>query len=131
MPCFNSSALAIGESRTNLSLPASIVKPAALNLFIISLNNLSIFPKLPNSLKYLCCGNNPWIEPIPIEYYNLANDKKDIYDEEQKLKFGSYEFQKEFIEKYPFRLKDLEPIGIDLKIRDEYAYLFDFDQYLD
>ena len=96
-------------------------------------NNLSILPELPNSLKYLSCAHNNWIEPIPIDYYNkiIEQEGHNIYNGEQKKKFKSYEFQKEFVEKYPFRIRDLEPIGIDPEIRKEYAYLWDFDQYLD
>jgi len=96
-----------------------------------SYNNLSILPELPKSLNVLNCSYNNWTEPILSKYYDKINTKFDIYNDEQKEKFGSYEYQKEFIEKYPFRIHDLEPIGVDPKIKDEYAYLFDFDQYLD
>ena len=94
-------------------------------------NKISILPDFPKNLDLIYIGNNPWIEPIPFEWYNNSDDRLDIYNKEQKKKFQSYEFQKEFVEKYPLRLKDLNPIGINREIRKEYAYLFDFDQYFD
>ena len=140
LDCYNNKNLSIlpelPESLTilscwgcNLSVLSEL--PKSLTELYCYENKLSVLPELPKSLIEIYCGDNPWIEPIPLEYYNLAKDKNDIYNQKQEEKFGSYEFQKEFIEKYPFRIKDLEPIGVDPKIKKEYAYLFDFDQYLD
>ena len=104
--------------------------PNTLMLLSCTNNKLTELKDLPNSIRHLYIGNNDWIEPIPNKYFKLAKDKIEIYTNEQIAKFTSYQWQKEFIEKYPFKIKNLEILGVNPEIRKEYAYLWDFDEYI-
>ena len=71
------------------------------------------------------CKNNPWKFPIPLDIikkYRLS--WLTIYTHEQEEKFRSYEYQKDFLTKYPERYKDLIYLGYDPKIKEEFDWLF-------
>ena len=93
---------------------------------------LTEMPEIPSTVNRCYFVKNNWTYPIDIKYYKLFDHSlHEIYTEEQLKRFGKYEFQKEFIEKFPLRLKELYNYGVDPKIKEEYDYLFNFDQYLD
>ena len=69
--------------------------------------------------------SNPWTNPIPYNIIVKLNTKKSyLYTDEQTLKFGSYEYQKEFLANTPEKYKDLEILGYNVKIKDEFDWLF-------
>jgi len=90
-------------------------------------NNLTSLEFLPKHIKgYISVRNNDWKNPIPYEIINtyVFIDKNTLYTDEQKEKFGSYKYQKEFLTNTPEKYKDLEPIGYNKQIKDEFDWLF-------
>jgi len=88
------------------------------------LKSLDYIPKDFNG-KINCCSPNDWTNPIPyilIEKYDIRTT--DLYTTEQVEKFGSYEYQKEYLTNTPEKYKDLEPIGYHKKIKKEFDWLF-------
>jgi hypothetical protein len=89
-------------------------------------NNLKSLDFIPNDFDGMIkCSYNDWIKPIPytvIKKYKI--ELTDLYTKEQKEKFGSYEYQKEYLTNSPEKYKDLEPIGYDHQIREEFDWLF-------
>jgi len=49
----------------------------------------------------------------------------DIYSDEEKEKFSSYDFQKEFLNEYPEKYLELEPFGYASGIKEEFKWIFD------
>ena len=87
------------------------------------LTSLDFLPKNFNGNIY-CSGNN-WTKPIPFEFvekYNIL--KNTLYNNKQLIKFGKYEYQKEFLTETPEKYKDLEPIGYNERIKEEFDWLF-------
>jgi Leucine-rich repeat (LRR) protein len=71
------------------------------------------------------CNENNWTNVIPFELIKKFNIRKwNLYTKEQKEKFYSYEYQKEYLTNSPEKYKDLEPIGFNDKIKDEFDWLF-------
>jgi len=71
------------------------------------------------------CLNNPWEKPIPyniIEKFNI--DIITLYNYEQRQKFGSFEFQKEYLTNNPEKCRDLTPFGFPNEIKEEFDWLF-------
>jgi len=71
------------------------------------------------------CFNNNWTNVIPYELiikYDILPDN--IYSKEQVKKFGSYKYQKEYLTNTPEKYKDLEPIGYNKQILEEFDWLF-------
>jgi hypothetical protein len=86
------------------------------------LTSLDFCPEISGFSKYL---NNPWTNVIPYDLIKKFNIQiSDLYTKEQKEKFGSYEYQKEYLTNSPEKYKDLEPIGFNDKIKDEFDWLF-------
>jgi hypothetical protein len=89
-------------------------------------NNLTSLDFLPEYIGGSSdFDHNNWNNPIPYELikkYNILI--KDLYTIEQKQKFGSYKYQKEFLTNTPEKYKDLEPIGYNEKIKEEFDWLF-------
>ena len=84
-----------------------------------------------------CCYENDWKKPIPYKYmikYNLhplqfyGDDYKWVYKIRQFNKFGSFDFQKEFLEREPENYLDLKPIGYAKGIEELFPHLFDMDE---
>jgi hypothetical protein len=74
---------------------------------------------------YFWCDNNPWTNVIPYDLIKKFNIRIwDLYTHEQKEKFGSYEYQKIFLTNTPEKYKDLEPIGYNKQILEEFDWLF-------
>jgi len=74
--------------------------------------------------KFVCFKNH-WEEPISyslIKKYNI--DKKSLYMDFQIEEFGDYEYQKEFLTETPEKYRDLEPIGFNEDILEEFDWLF-------
>jgi hypothetical protein len=71
------------------------------------------------------CENNSWTNVIPYELIKKFNIRIwDLYTHEQKEKFGSYEYQKEYLTESPEKYKDLEYIGFNKQIKEEFDWLF-------
>jgi len=88
-----------------------------------NLTSLEYHPKFVGGVFY-CSGNN-WIEPISYELIDKLNIcEVKLYTDEQLLKFGSYEYQKEFLNNTPEKYKDLEPIRYNKQIKEEFDWLF-------
>jgi len=74
---------------------------------------------------YFYCSYNSWTNVIPYDLIQKFNIRLfDLYTDEQKEKFGSYEYQKEYLTNTPEKYKDLEPIGFNKQIKDEFDWLF-------
>jgi len=61
----------------------------------------------------------------------LVNKSEEFVDGIEKLlqdKFSSYEFQKDFLTKFPNRYKDLEFVGYNEDIKKEFEHLFNADE---
>lgn len=90
-------------------------------------NKLSELPFLPDSLLELHVGSNNWNKPIPydlIKKYNLTGQRIKLYTKKQDEKFGSYEYQKNFLTTNPEKYKDLEYFGFPDEIKEEFDWLF-------
>ena len=71
------------------------------------------------------CNDNNWSNPIPYELIKKFNIKTDkLYNSDQIVKFYSYEYQKEYLTNSPEKYKDLEPIGFNNQIKEEFDWLF-------
>ncbi|NTU70127.1 leucine-rich repeat domain-containing protein [bacterium] len=88
-----------------------------LSCFNNKLSNLNEIKNMDN-VKVFCPKNN-WKTPLPKEIYDKVVTS--AYTKEQRTKFKSYDFQKEYLEKHPNRVKDLEvsELGLDDKLREE------------
>jgi Leucine-rich repeat (LRR) protein len=88
-------------------------------------NKLTELPFLPDSLIEVQVGKNNWNNPISYDLIQKFNIQiSDLYTKEQKEKFGSYKYQKEFLTNTPEKYKDLEPIGFNDQIKEEFDWLF-------
>jgi hypothetical protein len=89
-----------------------------------SLTNLDYHPISVGGNFY--CYNNKWTKPIPyntITKFNINID--DIYTDNQKEKFGSYKYQKNWLSINPKEYKTLEYFGFNDKIKEEFDWLFE------
>jgi len=86
------------------------------------LTSLEFCPKSVSGIRFNC-SNNPWSNPLQ---YNLIKkfNITDAYTDEQINFFGSYEYQKEFLNNSPEKYKDLIPIGFSKEIKEEFDWLF-------
>jgi hypothetical protein len=101
-------------------------------------NKLTILDYLPEYIGGdLFCFDNEWIKPIPYEImvkYNLhptetnITDVQHVYTKQQFIKFSSFEFQKEFLEREPENYLDLKPFGYAKGLEDIFPHLFDMDE---
>ena len=98
------------------------------------LKNLDYLPEIGGDFY---CNNNDWDKPIPYNImikYNLhclkqgSNDYSWVYTLEQFEKFGSFEYQKEFLEREPENFIDLKLIGYENGIEELFPHLFDMDE---
>jgi hypothetical protein len=94
--------------------------------FDCSYNQLTSLEFCPETVYgYFWCNNNPWTNVISYELIKKFNIRIwDLYTHEQKEKFGSYEYQKEYLTNTPEKYKDLEPIGFNNQIKEEFDWLF-------
>jgi len=107
---------------TSLEFGPKIVKGS----FYCSYNKLTSLEFCPEIVgENFICNNNNWTNPIPYNImlkYNLF--LSNLYTFDQKKKFRSYKFQKEFLTNTPEKYKDLEVIGYHTKIKEEFDWLF-------
>jgi Leucine-rich repeat (LRR) protein len=81
--------------------------PQTLEVLRCDNNNLQELPPLPKSLEVLECKCNPLKEPLPAwchERFKLDN----LYEEDLEKKFGSYDFQKQYLQDKPQNFDRLE-----------------------
>jgi len=87
------------------------------------LTSLEFCPEYVNGL--FNCSYNNWTNPISYELIKKHNISFiNLYNKEQLEKFGTYEYQKEFLTNTPEKYKDLIHIGFNKKIKDEFDWLF-------
>jgi len=95
-------------------------------IFSCSHNKLTSLEYCPEYVREMfICNDNNWTNPIPhdlVEKFSFTIN--DLYTFEQKKKFRSYKFQKQFLTEYPEKYKDLIQIGYHKKIKDEFDWLF-------
>jgi hypothetical protein len=85
-----------------------------------NLTSLDFFPDIVDGNFY--CHDNKWVIPIP---YNIwLKTRSEPYTNDQLYMFLTYDFQKEFLTNHPEKYKDLEPIGYNKKIKEEFDWLF-------
>jgi Leucine-rich repeat (LRR) protein len=97
--------------------------PSSLQRLDCDNNNLQELPPLPKSLEVLWCKGNPLKEPLPVwchERFGLD----DLYNKDLQKDFGSYVFQKEYLQNQPENFNRLEVFGYDSKIKEEFPYIF-------
>ena len=97
--------------------------PQTLEILWCDNNNLKELPPLPQTLEELWCIGNPLKEPLPAwchERFNLDN----LYEEDLTKKFGSYNFQKEYLQDKPQNFDRLEVFGWAPGIKEEFPYIF-------
>jgi Leucine-rich repeat (LRR) protein len=94
--------------------------------FDCSYNQLTSLEYCPETVGgYFWCKKNPWTNVIPYDLIQKFNIRIwDLYTHEQKEKFGSYEYQKEYLTESPEKYKDLEYIGFNKQIKEEFDWLF-------
>jgi len=94
--------------------------------FNCSDNNLTSLDFCPDYVEGdFNCSNNKWSAPIPYELIKKYDiQTRYLYNFEQIAKFSSYKYQKEFLTENPEKYKDLEPIGYDDQIIEEFDWLF-------
>jgi Leucine-rich repeat (LRR) protein len=97
--------------------------PSSLEKLDCNHNNLPELPPLPKSLQELYCKGNPLKEPLPAwchERFKLDN----LYDKDLVKKFGSYDFQKQYLQDKPQNYDRLKVFGYDSKIKEEFRFIF-------
>lgn len=92
-------------------------------------NELTSFEHIPEFIGgVIYCDDNNWTNPISYEYmikYTIIDSEKyKIYTEEQEEEFRSYDFQKDFLTKTPEKYKDLEYLGYNKQIKEEFDWIF-------
>ena len=89
---------------------------------------LEDLPELPKNLTYCDIRFAKWKEPVSPENFKILKNDINIYSQEQIDNFSSFEFQKEFLTKFPEKLKYLEFFGYADGIEELFPHLFDMDE---
>lgn len=101
-------------------------------------NKLKNLDFLPDIKGELICFDNDWEDIIPfkiVEKYNLNynvdfdnyDNTSQVYTQEQYYKFGTLEYQKEYLKKYPENFMELKPFGYADGLEELYPHLFDMN----
>jgi len=95
--------------------------------FDCSDNDLEDLDDYPNDVGGgFYCRNNKWKKPIPIKTIKKFDiDIEDLYTDNQKEKFSSYDFQYEYLTKNALNYINLYFFGISDKIKEDFDWLFD------
>lgn len=101
--------------------------PDSLSFLNCEYNKLTELPKLPETLCELKCDFNNWKEPFKKEF----KEKWDIQYNQLTFDFMKYEFQKEYLTKYPDRIIDfidnkMEKSGFRLALHPDIKIEFDY-----